>query len=149
VVTKNELENELRAAMRSGDEVTKRTLRLVLSEIKLAEVENQGELDEQALEAVLQKQVKTRNETIADAERAGRNEMISDTKAELEILQRYLPDQLGQAEIEVLAKDAIRESGASDPSDMGVVMKSLMPKIQGRADGKQVSQIVRNLLSEE
>ena len=149
MVTKNELENELREAMRSGDEVTKRTLRLVLTEVKLAEVENKGELNDEALQAVLQKQVKTRNETIADAEKAGRPEMVSDTKVELEILQRYLPAQLGDAEIEAMAKDTIEETGASDPSEMGAVMKILIPKIQGRADGKRVSQIVRTLLNKD
>jgi uncharacterized protein YqeY len=135
--------------MRSGDEVTKRTLRLVLTEVKLAEVENKGELDDEALQAVLQKQVKTRNETIADAEKAGRPEMVSDTKVELEILQRYLPAQLGDAEIEAMAKDTIEETGASDPSEMGAVMKILIPKVQGRADGKRVSQIVRTLLNKD
>jgi uncharacterized protein YqeY len=149
VVTKNELENELREAMRSGDEVTKRTLRLVLTEVKLAEVENKGELNDEALQAVLQKQVKTRNETIADAEKAGRPEMVSDTKEELEILQRYLPAQLGDAEIEAMAKDTIEETGASDPTEMGAVMKILIPKVQGRADGKRVSQIVRTLLNKD
>jgi uncharacterized protein YqeY len=149
VVTKNELENFLHDAMRSGDEVTKRTLRLVLSDIKLAEVEKHGELDEEGVQAILQKAVKTRNETIVDAEKAGRPAMVSDTRAELEILQRYLPEALDEDEIKAMAQQAIEEAGASEPSELGAVMKLLMPKINGRADGKQVSQVVRTLLSKD
>ena len=149
MVTKNELENSLHDAMRSGDEVSKRTLRLVLSDIKLAEVEKHGKLDEDGVQAILQKAVKTRNETIVDAEKAGRPGMVSDTRAGLEILQRYLPDALDEDEIKAMAQQAIKEAGASDPSEMGAVMKVLMPKIKGRADGNLVSQVVRTLLSKD
>lgn len=147
MVTKTELEAELKNAMRSGNEVAKRTLRLVLSDVKLAEVERMESLDEEALTAVLQKQVKTRKETIEDAEKADRPEMIEKTNEELEFLKQYLPEEISDEELKQMSQEAIEEAGAQDPSEMGNVMKILMPRVQGRADGKRVSETVRTLLS--
>ena len=147
MVTKSELETELHSAMRSGDDLRKRTLRMILSSVKLAEVEKRGELDEAGMQAVLQREVKTRQEAIADAEKAQRPDLAAATHAELAVVQAYLPAQLSPDELEQMTRQAITATGAAGPQDMGRVMKEIMPKIQGRADGKTVNEIVRRLLN--
>jgi uncharacterized protein YqeY len=147
MVTRAELETELHAAMRSGDEVRKRTLRMILASVKLAEVEKRGELDDPGMQAVLAREVKTRQEAIADAEKAQRPDLAAASQAELAVLQGYLPAPLPPDEVERMARQAISDAGASGPQDMGKVMKELMPRIQGRADGKTVNEIVRRLLT--
>jgi uncharacterized protein YqeY len=145
--TKAELETQLKEAMRSGDGMRKRTLRMILAAIKLAEVERRGPLDEPALLGVLQKEARTRQEAIADAERAGRPDLVSDYGDELAFVESFLPRSLTADELEALAKKMIAEVGASAPGDMGRVMRALMPQVQGRADGKAVSDLVRSLLT--
>jgi uncharacterized protein YqeY len=147
MVTKTELENELHDAMRSGDDLRKRTLRMILAAVKLAEVEKRGELDEAGMQAVLQREVKTRQEAIADAEKALRPDLAAATGAELAVVQAYLPAQLSADELEQLTRQAIAATGAAGPQDMGRVMKEIMPRVQGRSDGKTVSEIVRRLLT--
>jgi len=147
MVTKSELETELHSAMRSGDDLRKRTLRMILSSVKLAEVEKRGELDEAGMQAVLQREVKTRQEAIADAEKAQRPDLAAATHAELAVVQAYLPAQLSPDELEQMTRQAITATGAAGPQDMGRVMKEIMPKVQGRADGKTVNEIVRRLLN--
>ena len=144
--TKTQLENDLKDAMRAGDELRKRTLRMALSAIKLVEVEKGTPLDEPAVLAILQKEIKTQREAIADAERAGRPDLTAEAAAQIRQLESYLPQPLTTAEIETLARTAIAEVGATSAREMGQVMKVLMPRIQGRAEGAQVSQIVRQLL---
>jgi uncharacterized protein YqeY len=147
MLTKESLEEDLKNAMRVRDEVRKRTLRMVLTAVKFAEVDRRGPIDEPSLLALIQKEVKTRRETVEEAERAGRSDMVAATQAEIDILLGYLPQPLTSEELESLARQAIEEAGASEPSDMGKVMKVLMPRVQGRADGKAASELVRSLLS--
>ena len=147
MVTKSELETELHSAMRSGDDLRKRTLRMILSSVKLAEVEKRGELDEAGMQAVLQREVKTRQEAMADAEKAQRPDLAAASHAELAVVQAYLPAQLSPDELEQMTRQAITATGAAGPQDMGKVMKEIMPKLQGRADGKTVNEIVRRLLN--
>ena len=147
MVTRPELEAELHRAMRAGDEPRKRTMRMLLSAVKLAEVEKRGELDEDGMQTVLQKEVKVRHEAIADAEKAKREDLAGAARAELAILQAFLPEPLSPTELEGMARAAIGAVGAAGPQDMGKVMKELMPRVQGRADGKDVSAVVRGLLS--
>ncbi len=146
--TKPELESLLKEAMRSGDALRKRTLRMILAAIKLAEVERRGPIDEPGLLSVLQKEARMRQEAIADAERAGRPDLVQDNRAELALIESFLPRGLSVEELEALAKQAIAEAGATGPRDMGRVMKALMPQVQGRTDGKAVSELVRRLLSQ-
>lgn len=120
---------------------------MVISAIKLVEVDKGVPLDEGEVLVILQKEIKSRRESIADAEKAGRSDLISDSEAEISILEEYLPQSFTQDEIEAMAKEVIAQEGASSMQDMGKVMKLLMPKVQGRADGSQVSQTVRQLLS--
>lgn len=147
MLTKDLIQDHLKEAMRSGDRTRRETLRLALTAIKLAEVQKGDPLDEAGLLAVLQKECKSRHETIADAERAGRQDLLSSLQEELSVLESYLPEPLSPEEIERRAMETIREIGATDVQEMGKVMKALMPQIQGRADGNTVSQIVRSLLT--
>jgi uncharacterized protein YqeY len=149
MVQKDTLQAELQAAIRSGDTRRKDTLRLALSAIKLAEVEKRGPLDEGGILAVLQKEAKVRHEAISDAKKAGREDLLDELYAGLEILETYLPQQLSEEELTQLAQEAIENTDASTPKEMGQVMKVLMPRVQGRADGKVVSNIVRSLLQSD
>jgi uncharacterized protein YqeY len=143
---KTRLESDLKNAMRTKDELGKRTLRLALTNIRLAEVEKGHVLDEAALIGLLQKEIKSRSESIADAERARRQDLIPDLMAEAQFLQSYLPQALSAEELESMARQAILEAGASGPAQMGAVMKILIPRLQGRASGNEASQAVRRLL---
>jgi len=146
MTNKAQIENDIKEAMRARDELRKRTLRMVLSAIKLAEVDKGGPLDGNEVMGILQKEVKSRNESIADAERAGRPELASATQDEIAILEGYLPKPFTSAELEALARQAIAEAGASSVREMGQVMKILVPRLEGRATGAEASQVVRTLL---
>jgi uncharacterized protein YqeY len=146
MLTKENIETRLKDAMRSKDEVGKRTFRMILSAVKLAEVEKHATLDEPGLLAVLQKEVKTRQESMAEAEKADRPDLAKETLAELELIRSFLPAPLTPQELEAIIHEAMQEAGASTPGDMGKVMKLITPKTQGRADNREVSQLVRKLL---
>ncbi len=148
MVTKQELEQSLKDALRAGDEVRKRTLRMLLSAIKLAEVEKRMPLDEAGFRSVLQRELKVRQETIADAERAGRPDIAGESRAEFDYLKQLLPPSISRAELEALAKQAIQQTDAKGTTDMGKVMKVLLTLLRGRADGREASDAVRKLLSE-
>jgi len=143
---KNEIQTALTAAMKARDEDTKRTLRLVMSSIKLSEVEDRGELDDSRILSILQKEVKTREDSIQEARQAGREDLVKAAEREIEILNQFLPKQMAADELSVLAKQVIEEIGATSIKDMGTVMKNLMPKLEGRASGQDASKIVRDLL---
>lgn len=143
---KSELEDALKDAMRAKDKPRKSTLRMALSAVKLAEVERRDELEDEAVLRILQKEVKSRRELIEDAEKADRPDMVREAEAEIKILEGYLPQALSSDELQTLVVEAIAEVGASAPGDMGNVMKVIIPKVAGRADGGQISQIVRDTL---
>ena len=144
---KEQLQADLKDAMRSGDAIRKSAIRMALAAIKNAEVAKIGELDEGETLAVLQKEVKQRHETIADAEKAGKPEMVEEARAEIAVLETYLPAQLSREEIAGHAQAAIEEVGATSPKQMGDVMRVLMPRLKGQADGKLVNEVVRELLA--
>ncbi|MGD2058804.1 MAG: GatB/YqeY domain-containing protein [Anaerolineales bacterium] len=147
MLTKEKLAADLKDAIRSGDDVCKRTLRMVLSSVKLSEVERQQPLEGSDLLAVIQKEVKSRQETIEEATKLGRKDLIASTEAEIEVLETYLPDALTEEQMEQLVTETIDEIGASQPQDMGKVMQAIMPKVRGRADGKAVSELVKQKLA--
>lgn len=144
--TKQKLESALKEAMRANDAVRKTTIRMALSNIKLAEVEKGSPLEDNAILGILQKEIKGRREAISDAEKANRPDLITSAEAEIAVLNEFLPKQLTSEELTALASAAIQEVGASTPADMGKVMKVLMPRVQGRIAGDQVSQILKQLL---
>jgi len=144
--TKAKLENDLKDAMRSGDDTRKRTIRMVLAAIKQTEIDKQIVLDETGVIGILQKEVKTRRESLEEAQKAGRNDLTEALEAEIKVLNGYLPQAMDSAELAALAEAVITEVGASSPTDMGKVMKALLPRVAGRAANDQVSQVVRGLL---
>jgi len=146
MTTKTELETSLKAAMRAGDDVRKRTLRMALFAIKQVEIDKRQVLDETGIAAILQKEVKSRRESIEDALRANRPDTIKAVEAEITVIEEYLPKALLPEELETLAKQVITELGAASPKDVGQVMKALLLRVQGRAPGDQVSAAVRKLL---
>lgn len=144
--TREKLETTLKDAMRSGDEMRKQNVRMVMSAIRLLEVEKGTRLDEAGILAIVQKEVKSRTEAMEDARRANRLDLIEKAQTEIGFLETFLPRQLNEDELTALARETIAEVGAAGPGDTGKVMKALMPKVQGRASGDLVSKAVRKLL---
>lgn len=145
------LQNDLKAAIKSGDKRKVAALRLTLSSIKLAQTaetrKTRDDLtDEEAL-AVLQSEVKRRRDTIAELEKADRPALLADEQAELAALMEYLPQQLSREQITQAARTVIAQTGASGPAQMGMVMKQLMAQLKGQADGKLINEVVRELLT--
>ncbi len=138
---------DLKDALRAGDENRKRTLRMVRAALKNAAIEARGELDDEAVLAVLQRQARQRRESISAFERGGRADLVAAEKAELAVIEPYLPRQLTPEEIEAAARRQIEALGASGPQDLGRVMRPLIEEMSGRADGRVVSEIVRRLLN--
>ena len=144
---KAQLTEDLKSALRSGDKLRTSVIRLLTALIKNREVEKRGPLtDAEALQAV-SASCKQRQEAIEQYRQGGRQDLVDKEAAELQILQSYLPAALGPEELQVMVQEAIRESQAASPREMGKVMALLMPKITGRADGKVVSALVRDMLS--
>lgn len=143
---KENLETELRDAMRSQDAVRKNTLRVALSAIKLAEIDQGEKLTDSAVIAILQKEIKNRTEAILEAEKAHRPDVVEVNQAEMKILQTFLPAQMNSAELENLVKKVIEQTGASGIKDMGKVMKAVLAEVQDRASGNEISRVVKELL---
>jgi uncharacterized protein YqeY len=141
------LAEDLKSAMRSGDEDRKRTIRLIITALKYARIEARGELDESAQLTVLQRQARERRESIAEYERGRRPDLVAREQAELSIIDDYLPKQLTDEEIEAAARQQIAAVAASGPQDMGRVMRPLVKQLAGRADGARVNAIVKRLLA--
>lgn len=145
---KEQLRIDMADAMRSGDKEKRDTLRLLLSAIKQVEIDEQKELSDDEVLAVLSKQAKQRKESIADYEAAGREDLVYEEKAQLALIETYLPVQMDREEISRMAAKVIAEVGAEGPQDMGKVMGRLMPQMKGQADGRLVNEVVRDLLQQ-
>lgn len=143
---KDQLTADLKTAMKAGDETRKTTVRALQAAIKQAEVDRQIVLTDDDVTAVIQKEAKSRRESIADAQTAGRPDLVADYQAELTLIESYLPQVLSREELVALARAAVAEAGATDLKQLGAVMKLLTPRTKGRADGKLVNEIVRELL---
>ena len=144
---KTQLNESMKDAMRSGDVVRKNTVRMALAAIKQVEVDKRTELDDLAVIALLQKEIKNRKEAIAEAKTAGRDDLVGDNEAEIAVLEVFLPEAMPADELREIVKAAIAETGASAPADMGKVMKVALEKVAGRASGGEVSAVVRELLT--
>ncbi|HRF50646.1 MAG TPA: GatB/YqeY domain-containing protein [Anaerolineales bacterium] len=165
---KETLNGALKDAMRSGAEVKKTTLRLLMAAIRQGELEARMTavkklgsnptdaqlkeletiaLDDATVLGIIQKEAKSRREALAEAEKANRPDLVADNQAELEVLEAYLPKALTREELVELARAAIQEAGVTDLKGQGAVMKILSPRTKGRADGRLVNDVVRELLS--
>lgn len=143
---KNQLMADLKTAMRAKDTQTRNTIRLMQSAIKQIEVDERVTLDNDAVLAVLMKQAKQRRESIAEYEKGGRSELAAVEKDELAIIDRYLPSMMTRAELEPLVRAALDETGVTDMKGMGKLMGKLMPQVKGKADGRLVNQVVREMI---
>ncbi|HEY8691516.1 MAG TPA: GatB/YqeY domain-containing protein [Chloroflexota bacterium] len=140
------LRTDMTAAMKARDELRLSTLRLVRSAMQYAKVQKRAELTDEDVIGVLSKEAKQRRESAEEFRKGGRPELADKEAAEAAILAEYLPRQMSEAEIRSLVGEAVTATGASTAKDMGKVMGWLSPKTKGRADGRQVSEIVREAL---
>ncbi|MBL8091232.1 MAG: GatB/YqeY domain-containing protein [Anaerolineales bacterium] len=145
--TKAKLNEAMKDAMKSGDNLRKQTIRMVLAAVKQAEVDKRVDLDEVAVTALIQKEVKNRRESIEDAKKANRDDLVAGNESEIKILEEFLPKAMPIEELKALVQAAITETGAAAPSDMGKVMKVVMPKVAGRAPNDMISAAVKELLT--
>lgn len=147
MISKQHIQQELKEALLQRDELKTGTLRMLLAALVNKEKEKgQGELSEEQVQSIILSEVKKRKEAVEAFTKGERPEMAEKERKEMEILQKYLPEQLGKEEIRELVKDAISQTGATTAQDMGKVMAALMPKVKGRADGALLASIVKELL---
>ena len=142
---KEELLQDMKTAMKAKEagKTALSVIRMVRSSIRNAEIDGKCELDDAGVGAVIAKEMKQRKESLAEFEKAGRSDLVEETRAEMAVLEKYMPKQLTADEIRQIVNDAVAgQSGLK----MGDVMKLVMPKVKGKADGKLVSQIVREIL---
>ena len=147
MLTKNTFEEALHDAMRKKDETAKNTYKILLSSIKMVEIEKGITADDALIQSILQKEIKMRRESISEFQKGERADLIKLAETEIAILEKFLPAQMSDEEIKKLAEEAIKEVGAALPSDMGKVMKVLIPKLAGKASADRISAAVRSLLS--
>jgi uncharacterized protein YqeY len=144
---KEQIQQDLKAAMKSGDTRRREVLRLMMAAFKQVEIDQRKDLSEGDMISILTSEAKKRREAIEEMEKAGRSELAEQETYELGVIEGYLPRQLSREEIEKLVHEAVQEVGATTPKDMGNVMKVLMPRVRGQADGKLVNSIVKEVLS--
>ena len=152
---KTKITDDLKAAMRSGDKLTLSVVRMVQSTLKNKEIDErvkpvdpndkrtQDQKDDESVLAVIKTLVKQRKESIEQFKAGGRQDLVDQETAELKILESYMPQQMGRAELETVVAEIIKATGASTQKDMGLVMKAVQAKTQGRADNKIVSELVK------
>ncbi|MFA5891860.1 MAG: GatB/YqeY domain-containing protein [Actinomycetota bacterium] len=140
---RDQISEDMRAAMKAREQTRVGTLRMLMAAVKNSEVERGRALDDDEVLDAITREAKRRRESIDAFTKGGRDELVAKETAELAVLESYLPAALTEAELAALVDEAIAEAGATDPKQMGVVMKVLVPKIRGRADGGAVSALVR------
>lgn len=144
---KKALQAALKDAMRAKDSQRRNAIRLLQSAIKQVEIDSRTSLDDEGVLDILRKEAKKRRETITELESAGRASDAAGERFELEVTEAFLPRQLGPEELRPIVQQAISDSGAKSMKEMGSVMKLVMPRVQGLADGRAVSALVREMLS--
>ena len=143
---KGQIDADYKAAMKARDDLKVSVLRLLRSAIHNAEIDKQRALTDDEILGVIQSEVRKRRESIEAFQQGGRQDLVEREQAELAILESYLPKALTREELEALVRETVREVGALSVRDMGKVMSALMPKVKGRADGRKVSNLVRQIL---
>jgi len=142
-----QLIEDMKLAMKSGDKSRLETIRQLRAQIKTASIDKRAELSESELTQVLQREAKKRRESIALFKQGNREDLVKKETAELEIISRYLPEQMPEEALRAIIKEAAQHIQATGEQDMGRLMGTVMPKVQGKADGKIVQQIVRDYLA--
>lgn len=140
------IKNDLNASLKSGDKITRDVLRLLNSDIKNKEIELRKDLNDNEVISVMKNSAKKRKDSIEQFTKGGREDLVSREEKELEVLKKYMPEQIGEKEIKAIVQDVIKKSEATGASDFGKVMKEVMQRAKGTADGKMVSGIVKEEL---
>jgi uncharacterized protein YqeY len=143
---KRSITDDIKVAMKSGDTVKKDTLRMLIASVNNAEIAKQSDLDNADILGIIAKEIKKHHESIDAFKQGKRPDLVAKEEAEMAILQSYLPEQMTRDDIKAAAKEVIGAVGAQGPGDKGKVMKELMPKLKGRADGKEINEVVTELL---
>ena len=144
---KETLMQDLKTAMKNKDKRTKDTITMVRAAIKQKEVDDHVELNDDDVIQIIAKGIKERRGSIEEFQKAGRDDLIDSTKAEIDVLLNYMPEQLSEEELEAMIRKVMEENNITEKKQMGLLMKSIMPKVQGRADGKAVNAIVNRILN--
>jgi uncharacterized protein YqeY len=147
VSLRDRLDTELKAAMRSSDAMRRDALRMVLAAVQRAEKEGKHRLADDEMLGVFTRELKIRRESVDAFKAGGRGDLVTREEAAIAVIAEFMPQPLTEAELKTLVEQAIAETGAASPRDMGKVMGWLSPRTRGRADGKQVSQLVAQLLA--
>ena len=143
---KEKLMEDLKTSMKSKDSIRKNTITMVRAAIKQKEVDERIELKDEDIVEIISKQFKEKKNVIEDFKKGERQDLVELTEKEMEILLEYLPKQLTEVEIEKIVRETIEEVEAKSMKDIGIIMKSVMPKVKGRADGNSVNKIARKIL---
>lgn len=144
---KEKLAEDLKTAMKNKDIVRKNVVQMVRAGVLQVEKDNKVTLDDEGILEVIAKQLKQRRDSLPDYEKSGREDLIAELKAEMDVLMEYLPEQLTEDELRVIVEEAVTQTGASSMKDMGKIMSSVMPKVKGRADGKMINEIAKAILT--
>lgn len=143
---KEKLQEDLKSSMKNKDTVRKSVITLVRAAIKQYEVDNRKELGDDGVIEIISKQLKQRKDSLVEFEKAGRDDLIEETKSEIQVLKEYLPQQLSEDELEQIVIETIAEVGATSMKDMGKIMSTIKPKTAGRADGRKINELVKKNL---
>ncbi|MFC1972052.1 GatB/YqeY domain-containing protein [Chloroflexota bacterium] len=146
-ILKAKLTDDLKQAMKAGETVTRSVIRLVMSAIKNAEIARQSDLADPDILGIIAKEVKQRQESIEAFKQGNRPDLVAQEEAEMAVLEKYLPQQMTRDEIIAEVKRVIAEVGAQGPGDKGKVMSKIIPQLKGRADGREINDIVTELLA--
>jgi len=141
------LMDDLKIAMKSKNVLLKSVITMLRAEIKQIEVDTREELADDDIIEIIAKQIKVKQSAMEDFKNGGRDDLADEAQAEVDLLKKYLPEQLTREELESIIKEVVAEVGASSMKDMGKVMGMVNPKVKGKADGKTVSEIVKSLLN--
>ena len=144
---KEQLMDDLKAAMKDKDELRKNVVQMVRAGVLQVEKDKKITLDDEGIIDVIAKEAKKRRDVLPEFEKGGRDDLVEATKREIEILLAYLPSQLTEEELDKIVSETVKETGATSMKEMGKVMAALMPKTKGRADGKMVNELVKKYLS--
>jgi len=144
---KDQISETLKIAMKENNNELRRVIRTILASIKNIEIDNRAILTDQEIISILHKEIKIRNESIEGAQKNNRQDLIDEALADINIINQFIPAGLSDEEIKVITRESIAKLGSKNPSDMGKVMKDILPIINGRAPNSKVSQIVKELLT--
>jgi uncharacterized protein YqeY len=143
---KERLLEDMKTAMRDKDTIKKNAIQMARSAVLQIEKDNRITLDDDGIIEVIAKEVKKRRDSLPEYEKSGRQDLVDNLKTEIDVLLQYLPQQLTEEELVTIVRQAIQETGANSARDIGKIMQAVLPKVKGRADGKQVNQIARKML---